>query len=140
MASPQHINVSCSGVPVTGIMSNSLCNYVSVSARLSARLCGGISLCVFAFLYLATCVCALMRHRSWLPRLARPPVSRTCQISFLCSITQNKFDELEIAPAKPPSLSASCIQPLKLGAGHQIQFHIKFMTLDGAQTALDVAG
>lgn len=45
---------------------------------------------------------------------------------------QNNVDELEIASAELPSLSASCIHSLELFAENQMQFHVEFMTLDGA--------
>lgn len=54
LASPQHINTRYSAVPVTSIMSNSLCNYVSASASLSAWPVSK---------YITVCVCPY----TWLP-------------------------------------------------------------------------
>ena len=84
----------------------SQCLPVFTPVRQNIRVCVWIP--VPDYLCVCVCVCAPRRHHSWL-LLACLPVSQTCQISFLCSITQNKSDELEIASAKLPSLSASCV-------------------------------
>lgn len=87
----------------------------SVITSQTAPVLKPVCMMVYVFLlhYLATYVCALMRHHSWL-LLACLPVSPNCQISFLCGITLNNFDELEIASAKAPSLSASCFHSTSL--------------------------
>lgn len=89
-----------------------------------------ITVCLSSCTWLL-CFCALITHHSWL-LLASLPVSWTWHISFVCSKTQNNSDELEIASADLPSLSASCTHSLQLLAGNQTQFHVEFMTLDGA--------
>lgn len=135
-ASLQHINTSYTTGSVTSIMSNSSCNYVSESACLSVCLHSSISLCVCPPV---PGYSVFVHSRHIIPScclLACLSVSQTWQINFVCGITQTNSDELEIASADPPSLSASCTHSPQLLAGNQTQFYVEFMTLDSAWCGL----